>query len=739
MSLKICIAIPAVPAGSTPDDAQQACINLAGALVAGGHDVTLCIFGDGALKKDNGNHPKMTAPPGVRDVTLEWLTEVQVIGGWFRRRSYEFFRWLKSHPTAYDYVITPAWQGIAYYAVLARQQGIAFEKTQFVTYLTDPTQWRYHARQAMPASVDALEVMFMEREMVRRADAAVVSTSGLRDWLKSTGWLLPANTSVLPPLPTPEEKSDRPVEKPKVTVVPPAGRASAEPLKELVFAGAMDSADGVELFCQAIKILPAPLREKMKITFIGAIGEVGQLAGDWYVRKALRRSGCRFSVLAEADLERQLAYLRGAGRIAIFAAGAGRLPQLLTNCVADNIPVLIPEHSGLREFVTSEAFEKICFMPTAQALSKKIQSAIQNGTSPLACYLAAPNITEQWRDLIKALVYAETPASGNVVDPLVAGSMQSAAAITPMISVCLVHYNRPETLRQAVDSLKAQSYRNYEVILVDDGSPSAEAQALLKTLESEFAARGWRIIRQENQYMWRARNNAARQARGDYLAFMDDDNIATPHWLACAMQVAQRTHADMVTSTMTLFEGLSPPDQSVVFPMWVPLGPAAAAGAFMNVFGDVHCLIKRSVFESLGGFEERFSGYQEDWEFFANAVLAGYKLELIPESLLFYRISTTSVSRSTDQNWNANRACSIQPYLNAIRPELRDLIPFMLENQRLYSGMAAKRAASRGKIVRRFNRWLRGRAAEPPMVVQTAADAQRAAGAIPPRHRCPRR
>ncbi len=739
MNLKICIAIPAVSAGANSDDAPLACINAASVLAAGGHDVTLCISGDGALKSDHGHRTGVITPPGVHVITLDWLTETQVIGGWFRRRSYEFFRWLKFHPAAYDCVISPAWQGIAYYAVLARQQGIAFEKTQFVTYLTAPTQWRHHARQSMPTSVETLEVMFMERDMVRRTDAAVVCTSGLRDWLKSDGWILPANTSVLPPLPTPRAISYSPSEDAKATLPPlPAGPA-AQPLAELVFAGAMDSAEGVELFCHAIKMLPAPLCKKLKITFIGAIGEVRQLAGDWYVRKTLRRSDCIFSILAEADLERQLAYLRGAGRIAIFAPGSGSLPQLLINCVADNIPVLIPEHCGIRDFVTNEVCEKLCFTPTAPALSQKIQSAIQNGISPLAYHLEESNTAEQWQLLIKALVCAKPPPSGNAVNPLVAGDTPPADAAMPMISVCLVHYNRPETLRQAVDSLKSQSYRNYEVILIDDGSPSPEAQALLKTLEKEFASRGWRIIRQDNQYMWRARNNAARVARGDYLAFMDDDNIATPHWLACAMQVAQRTHADVVTSTMTLFEGQSPPAPSVPFPMWVPLGPAAAAGAFINVFGDVHCLMKRSMFESLGGFAERFSGYQEDWEFFARAVLAGHKLELIPQSLLFYRISKTSVSRSTDQNWNANRACSIQPYLNAIHPELRDLIPVMLENQRLYTGVAAKRAASRWRNIRLLNRWFRGRAGEPPIVVQTVADAQRATGAIPPRRRCPRR
>ncbi len=76
----------------------------------------------------------------------------------------------------------------------------------------------------------------------------------------------------------------------------------------------------------------------------------------------------------------------------------------------------------------------------------------------------------------------------------------------------------------------------------------------------------------------------------------------------------------------------------------------------------------------------------------ARPVLAGHKLELIPEPLLFYRISKNSVSRSSDQNWNANRECSMQPYRNAIKPELRDLMAFMLENQRLYCGVMEKRA-----------------------------------------------
>ena len=747
MALKICIAIPGLPEASTPDDAVQDCMTLAKQFADHGHEITLVTSASMPTHAASSATVGELGDPKISIITLEPLTEAQVIAGWFRRRSYELFRWLKSEAAAFDCVIAPAWQAIAYYALLAKQQGMGFEHTRFVTHIDAPTQWRYQTRLAMPASVDALEVMFMEREVVRRADAAVITNSGLRTWLADNGWALPKIVDTIPPLAASHAHGRGQAKYAVATAsrldVPDnsgvAGGATA-PIRELVFAGQLDSVDAVELFCDAIKALPATLHNTLTISFIGAIGEVGQLAGDWYVTRALRSTGCHYSIVHSPTAQQQLQYLQGSGRVAIFAPPFGALPQLLVQCTSTHIPILFPEHCGLRDYLPAEAFMKHSFTPTAVGLSEKIQAVLKECDAGLELPELQQLATERWEHLLHTICASKVSASRESGHESAASAMNAAVgAEEPMISVCLVHYNRPDTLRQAVDSLQAQSYGNFEVILVDDGSPSAEAKAFLDSLEEEFAARKWRIIRQANAYMWRARNHAARQARGDYLAFMDDDNIAMPHWLASAVKVAQRTHADVVTSTMTLFHGAVPPNPTTLYPMWVPLGAAAAAGAFLNVFGDVHCLVKRRVFEELGGFEERYSGYQEDWEFFARAVLAGHKLELIPEPMLLYRISKNSVSRSNEQNWNANRGCSIQPYLNATKPELRDLIPLMLENQRLYSGMAAKRSRGRWKLLRDANRWWRGRAGDAPVVVASAAGALRAAGAIPVRRRCPRR
>jgi glycosyltransferase involved in cell wall biosynthesis len=120
----------------------------------------------------------------------------------------------------------------------------------------------------------------------------------------------------------------------------------------------------------------------------------------------------------------------------------------------------------------------------------------------------------------------------------------------PEISVVLVHRNRPEKLRQALDGLQSQEFRNFEVILVDDGSTEPAAIRALKQLETEFHERGWRIILQENKYLGAARNAGWRDARAEYILFHDDDNICMAHQLGTLLAAARRTNADVLTSAM---------------------------------------------------------------------------------------------------------------------------------------------------------------------------------------------
>src|SRR5205814_2312823 len=140
-------------------------------------------------------------------------------------------------------------------------------------------------------------------------------------------------------------------------------------------------------------------------------------------------------------------------------------------------------------------------------------------------------------------------------------SIEPVAAAEPTISVCIAHHGRPGYLRQALRSLADQDRAPLEVIVVDDGSPGAEAPRALDAIEREFdfAGRGWRLIRQENRYLGAARNRAAAEARGEYLLFMDDDNVAKPQEIATFARAARHSGADVLTCLMDWFKGAEPP------------------------------------------------------------------------------------------------------------------------------------------------------------------------------------
>ena len=80
---------------------------------------------------------------------------------------------------------------------------------------------------------------------------------------------------------------------------------------------------------------------------------------------------------------------------------------------------------------------------------------------------------------------------------------------------------------------------------------------------------------------------------------------------------------------------------------YCPLGPCLELAPIENVLGDTNFIIRKSVFQAVGGFSEDTEGATEDWELLTKLMLANYKLDVIPKSLFWYRTSPTSRSRTT--------------------------------------------------------------------------------------------
>ncbi|WP_142911152.1 glycosyltransferase family 2 protein, partial [Klebsiella pneumoniae] len=139
-----------------------------------------------------------------------------------------------------------------------------------------------------------------------------------------------------------------------------------------------------------------------------------------------------------------------------------------------------------------------------------------------------------------------------------------------------------------------------EVILVDDGSTTEDSHRYLNLIENDFNSRGWKIVRSSNNYLGAARNLAARHASGEYLMFMDDDNVAKPFEVETFVTAALNSGADVLTTPSDLIFGEEFPSPfRKMTHCWLPLGPDLNIASFSNCFGDANALIRKEVFEKV--------------------------------------------------------------------------------------------------------------------------------------------
>lgn len=217
----------------------------------------------------------------------------------------------------------------------------------------------------------------------------------------------------------------------------------------------------------------------------------------------------------------------------------------------------------------------------------------------------------------------------------------------PKISVIVPVYKAEEYLRDCIDSILSQTFSDFEVILVNDGSPDHSG-----AICEEYAAKDRRIsvIHQENQGQAAARNHALAQAKGEWLCFVDSDDLIHPQMLQLLYQAAAKSGAGISMCQMLEspvlpkdfdrprgdgYEILSMEEDSLLalhdadrYPAWVACAK----------------LIRKSIVEAYPFREGRVF---EDNEAVCRWVLDAKLLADIPEQLYFYRTNPDSTTKST--------------------------------------------------------------------------------------------
>jgi glycosyltransferase involved in cell wall biosynthesis len=283
----------------------------------------------------------------------------------------------------------------------------------------------------------------------------------------------------------------------------------------------------------------------------------------------------------------------------------------------------------------------------------------------------------------------QAPAS----DPAPQIASRSTRAVSdhqPLISIVLPTYNGSRYLREAIESCLAQTYQNWELILVDDCSTDATPDII-----AEYTSRDRRIhsIRHEvNKKLPEALNTGHAAARGEYLTWTSDDNRLLPSAIEEMTRfLEEHPGVGVVYADCVLI------DEAGRYMQDFPALPASRL-AYMDALGACF-LYRRAVYETLGGYDAELF-LAEDYDFWLRAYR---QFELAPLHKILYEYRWHNLSLTKSANRRAIRT-SAERALRRHLPHLRHSLP--QDRARGWTVCAAN-AARRGDLIQALTAYVR--------------------------------
>jgi glycosyltransferase involved in cell wall biosynthesis len=204
----------------------------------------------------------------------------------------------------------------------------------------------------------------------------------------------------------------------------------------------------------------------------------------------------------------------------------------------------------------------------------------------------------------------------------------------PRVSVIVPCHDLGRFLPEALDSIYRQTYGDFDVLVVDDGSTDPETLHVLR----EISERRTRVERTGNRGRSAARNTGIRLTSGDYICSVDADDRLEPSWLQTAVD---RLDADPGLSFVSHWlQTFGDEDWS-----WTPTRCDLVTLLDRNAVNGA-ALVRRAVAEASGGFDESMREGCEDWEFWLRLVAQGHRGAIVPEVMYRYRRRHDSMSRT---------------------------------------------------------------------------------------------
>ncbi len=271
----------------------------------------------------------------------------------------------------------------------------------------------------------------------------------------------------------------------------------------------------------------------------------------------------------------------------------------------------------------------------------------------------------------------------------------------PLVTVVIPCYNYGRFIDEAIKSVRAQTFSNHEIIIVDDGSTDPFTVQKLAEVERR-ALPGVRLIRQTNAGVSAARNRAIEKARGKYICCLDADDLLDPSYLEKCLLVLESRNLDLCYSHVRIFGDETGSWETGAFDLARLLRENCVCTA---------AVFTRKIWRKAGGFKAVMSRGWEDWDFWIAVAAAGGRGGVLPEQLFLYRRhgetrDVVAAARHADALWTQIRANHKALYESRVKsPRKRNLVvqdPFV----NLWGGLSSPSEEDRSRGVLFLIPWM---------------------------------
>jgi glycosyltransferase involved in cell wall biosynthesis len=208
----------------------------------------------------------------------------------------------------------------------------------------------------------------------------------------------------------------------------------------------------------------------------------------------------------------------------------------------------------------------------------------------------------------------------------------------PTVSVIIPCFNLGQYIDEAVDSVLSQTFQDFEIIIVNDGSTDEFTNDLL----IKYNKLKTKVYITTNQGVTKARNYAIERASGDYICCLDADDIYHVEFLEQTVRVFEediKLEYGIVTTNFEIFENSLTKIDVIDYNQYALATENAPHGA---------SLFRKKCWKEVGGYVTNMTGYQ-DWNFWLAIITKGYKWFTVKEYLFYYRDRDNSMVKTSDK------------------------------------------------------------------------------------------